>query len=100
MAQLLECLPSMHKAQGVIPSTTQKSGVMVHVCNPSTQEIEGSPSATPVMRPAWIYKTVSKSNNKVVKKKLGVKGDCSFVASCPDPNNHTKTILISTLFGI
>lgn len=41
-AQQIECLPSMLGSLGVIPNTkpNQNSGVVDHVCNPSTQVME------------------------------------------------------------
>lgn len=33
-------------------------------------------------------------------KRPDINGDCSFIPGCPDLNNCTKAILITTLFGL
>lgn len=30
---------------------------------------------------------------------FAINGDCFFVLSCPDPNNHIETVLIAISFG-
>lgn len=30
---------------------------------------------------------------------FAINGDCFFVLSCPDPNNHVETVLVTIPFG-
>lgn len=46
VAQLVECLPGVCRALGLIPSITQTLGIVVHTCSPSTHKVEAGESET------------------------------------------------------
>lgn len=40
VAQLVECLPGMPKALGLIPNSEHKSDILVHTYNPSSYKVQ------------------------------------------------------------
>lgn len=64
----MECFPSMHKALGQLPGTTNKQGTVMSVYNPSTPGVEARRSKSSVGLRATL-RPASKTRDSVFKPK-------------------------------